>query len=265
MPTENVIATDQSPGRAPAAKKSGFYYNWGPQAWLDMWASNKMLVKRIHPTVSHAFLPILRLSGDATQIDHDYDEIKSRREIVRRFDSPREKWRKRYGNFLREAEWALLELRKYYSQKQYEEIVVGTTVALFRETSADFIEMMDRAAEKNRDKKPTSGGPKKPGFLVRLMFEHFNPAGWLMGPAKVVEFNSATGETVIEIPACAWHTCVQSDTLPNPDALPEEGCLYICKAPFEFMFNGENGGMLFEFDPHLPETSCTVRTRWGKG
>jgi hypothetical protein len=260
-----MITTDQSPGRVPAAKKSGFFYNWGPQAWLDMWASNMFLVKRVHPTVSYSYLPILRLSGDAEQIDRGYEDVKSHREIVRWFYSPREKWRKRYGNFLREAEWALLELRKYYSQRQYEEIVVGTAVALFRETSADFIEMMDRGGEKYRDKKPTPGSSKKPGFWTRLVFEHFNPAGWLMGPANIVEFDSATGETVIEIPACAWHTCVQSDTLPNPDALPEEGCLYICKAPFERMFNGENGGALFEFDPHLPEPSCTVRMRWGKG
>ncbi|EEB80510.1 hypothetical protein GPB2148_3328 [marine gamma proteobacterium HTCC2148] len=44
--------------------------------------------------------------------------------------------------------------------------------------------------------------------------------------------------------------------------MPEEGCLNICKGPFEALFNGEGGGLKMEFDPHLPETSCTVRMSW---
>ena len=54
----------------------------------------------------------------------------------------------------------------------------------------------------------------------------------------------------------------QSVPHPNPNALPEEGCLNICKGPFEAMFKGEGGGLKMEFDPHLPETSCTVRMSW---
>ena len=127
---ENVISTDGGSGRVPPPQKMGFYYNWGPQAWIDMWMSNSMLVKKAMPIISHTFVPILRLSGDQKQVDRDYKQIKSRREVIHRFDSPREKWRKRYGNFVREVEWALLELRKHYSQKQYEEIVIGTSVAL---------------------------------------------------------------------------------------------------------------------------------------
>ena len=91
----------------------------------------------------HQRVPSLRLLKE--QVDRDYAEINSRREVIRLLESPREKWRKRYGNFVREAEWALLELRKYYSQKQYEEIVIGTSVALSHETSGDFLKMM-RAA-----------------------------------------------------------------------------------------------------------------------
>jgi len=94
-----------------------------------MLMSNCMLVKKAMPVISHTFVPILRLSGDREQVDRDYAEIKSRREVIRWHDSPREKWRKRYGNFVREIEWALLELRQYYSQAQYEEIVIGTCVA----------------------------------------------------------------------------------------------------------------------------------------
>ena len=268
MSDDTLISTDRGTGRVAPPKKSGFYYNWGPQAWIDMWMSNSMLVKKAMPIVSHTFVPILRLSGDKEQVDRDYTAIKARRELIKRFDSPREKWRKRYGNFVREAEWALLELRKHYSQKQYEEIVIGTSVALSYETSADFLSMMNSMGEKNKNKKakPTKdGAPAKPGRWSTFLFETFNPAHWLTGPASITEYDPANGITVMEIPDCGWHTCGPQDRLPNPNALPEEGCLNICKGPFEALFNGANGGLKMEFDPHLPETSCTVRMSWQPG
>ena len=139
MTDDRMISSDRCSGRVPPAQHGGWYYNWGPQAWIDMWMSNTMLVKKAMPLVSHTFVPILRLSGDKEQVDRDYEEIKSRREVIKWSDSPREKWRKRYGNFVREVEWALLELRKYFSPKQFEDIVIGTSVALSRENSADFL------------------------------------------------------------------------------------------------------------------------------
>lgn len=264
MKNDNVIASDRGAGRVATQQRSGWYANWGPQAWIDMWMSNAMLVKKAMPIVSHTFVPILRLSGDSAQVDRDYEEIKSRRERLRWYDSPREKWRKRYGNFVREAEWALLELRKYYSREQYEEIVIGTSVALSHENSPEFIKMMNSMSEKNKNKKTQSSpdGSKKPGRFSRFMFETFNPAHWLTGPATITEFDPSGGVTVMEIPDCAWHTCGPADRLPRPDALPEEGCLNICKGPFEALFNGAGGGLKMEFDPHLPETSCTVRMSW---
>ncbi len=185
MAADDLISSDQRSGRVAPPRRGGWYYNWGPQAWIDMWMSNAMLVKKAMPIVSHTVVPILRLSGDKAQVDADYAEIKSRREVLRLFDSPREKWRKRYGNFVREVEWALLELRKYYSQKQYEEIVIGTSVALSHETSSDFLDMMNSMSEKNKNKKPRKskdGQGTKPGRWQTLMFETFNPAHWLTGP-----------------------------------------------------------------------------------
>jgi hypothetical protein len=264
MPDKSVIARDTGTGRVAGVPKPGFYYNWGPQAWIDMWMSNSMLLKKAMPIISHTFVPILRLSGNKQQVDRDYAEIKSRREILRWSDSPREKWRKRYGNFVREAEWALLELRKHFSQKQYEEIVIGTSVALSYETSGDFLKMMNSMSEKNKNRKPRRArdGSGRPGRWTTFMFETFNPAHWLTGPATITEYDPANGLTVIHIPECGWHTCARPDSLPNPDALPEEGCLNICKGPFEALFKGEGGGLKMEFEPHLPETSCTVRMSW---
>ncbi len=264
MTDSGIIASDRPSGRASQAGSHGLYYRWGPQAWIDMWMSNAMLVKKAMPIISHTFVPILRLSGDPAQVDRDYTEIKSRREQIRLLDSPREKWRKRYGNFVREMEWALLELRRYYSPQQFDDIVIGTAVALSEENSPEFLKMMNSMPEKNRKSRPrvARDGSKKPGRWTRLLFETFNPAHWLTGPASVTEFDPANGLTVIDIPECGWHTCAAANTLPNPDALPEEGCLAICKGTFEVLFSGENGGLKMEFDPHLPETSCTVRMSW---
>ncbi len=264
MNDDAIISSDRRTGRAAPVRKRGVYYNWGPQAWIDMWMSNAMLVKKAMPIISHTFVPILRLSGDPAQVDREYSQIRARRETVRLLDSPREKWRKRYGNFVREMEWALLELHRYYSQKQFEEIVVGTAVALSHENSPEFLRMMNSMPEKSKQSRPRTGadGSRKPGRWSRFLFETFNPAHWLTGPASISEFDPGNGVTVIEIPECGWHTCAAAETLPNPGALPEEGCLYICKATFEALFNGENGGLRMEFDPHLPDTSCTVRMSW---
>ncbi len=257
--------TTTLPARRKAAGTRGLLYEYGPQAWIDMFMSKKMIVERAWPMVHYTFLPILRLVGDPEDIDRRFAGIRDRREEVRRLDSPRERWRKRYGNFVREAEWCLLELRKHFSREQYEEIVVGTSVALAYENSPDFLAMMNSMSEKARSK-PASAGPAGPprGFQ-KLAFEMFNPAGFLTGPAEITEFDPAAGSVVMEVPDCAWHVCPRADSLPNPDALPEEGCLLICKGAFERLFAGAGGGLSMEFEPHLPDTSCTVRMGWKAG
>jgi hypothetical protein len=268
MSNNQVIASGEYT-RVVAASQPGLYASWGPQAWIDMWMSNTMLVKKAMPIISHTFLPILRLScNDTEKLEAEYEAIKSQREAIHWSDSPREKWRKRYGNFVREIEWALLELRKYFSRGQFEDIVIGTSVKLSRETSSDFLEMMNRMSEKHQtSNSPVHQGrpslePKKPGRWTTFMFKTFNPAHWLTGPATITEYDPGNGVTVMEIPDCAWHTCARQETLPNPNALPEEGCLHICKGPFEVLFNGDGGALRMEFEPHLPETSCTVRMTW---
>jgi hypothetical protein len=245
------------------ARPSGLLYHWGPQAWIDMWMSRSMIVKKAWPLVSYTILPILRLTTDAERVDREYAEIRERREPIKLFDSPRERWRKHYGNFVRELEWALLELRKHYTREQYEEIVVGTSVALAYENSQDFVDMMKSMADSKPPKNYKPGdGPSKPSRLQKLSMDMFNPAGFLTGPAEITSYDPGAGEVMMEIPDCAWHICGDQKDLPNPDALPEEGCLLICKGAFERLFDGEDGGLRVEFEPHLPLTSCTVRMSW---
>lgn len=228
-----------------------------------MWMSQSMIVRKAWPLVGYTIVPILRMTTDADRIDREYAEIRSRREKVRLLDSPRERWRKRYGNFVREAEWALLELRKHFTREQYEEIVVGTSAATARENSAEFLEMMGSMANAKPAKEaPVPGGSKEPGRWQKMAFDMFNPAGFLTGPAEITEYDPQGGSVTMEVSECAWHVCAAQQSLPNPSALPEQGCLLICKGAFERLFDGRDGGLAMEFEPHLPDTSCTVRMSW---
>ena len=264
QPTTETPSAPSVTAAAPQAG-GGFIYEWGPQAWIDMVMSKRMLVDRAGPLVVYTFLPILRMTADADQIDADWSEIRSRREKIRLLDSPRERWRKRYGNFVREAEWALLELRKHFTQEQYESIVVGTAVSLTHEHSTDFLEMMESMTEQSKSPKAVGTPDGKPTRRQKLMFDMFNPAGFLTGPAEITEYHPERGEVTMFIPDCAWHSCGAQDQLPNPNKLPEEGCLLICKGAFEELFKGEEAGLAIEFEPHLPETSCTARMSWKTG
>ena len=38
--------------------------------------------------------------------------------------------------------------------------------------------------------------------------------------------------------------------------------MLICKGAFEKLFDGAKGGLEMDFEPHLPDTSCTVRMSW---
>jgi len=265
MQVDAAMSSDsrELPSTAIPAKRGGFLYNYGPQAWIDMFMSHKMIVRQAWPLVDYTFLPILRMTADPEEIDRGYGEIRARREEVKWLDSPRERWRKYYGNFVREAEWALLELRKHFSQQQYEDIVIGTSVALAKYNSTSFLEMMNGMSDaKPPRKKPDPNASKKPTRMQKLAFDMFNPAGFLTGPAEVTEIDAANGSAELYVPDCAWHICAAAESLPNPDALPEQGCLLICKGAFEALFDGEGGGVKMEFEPHLPETSCTVRASW---
>jgi hypothetical protein len=264
MSIDAVPMAQSPPAVEPASPNAvgGLLSQWGPQAWIDMVMSKRILVDRAGPLVPYTFLPILRLSGDPEQIDRDWEEIRGRRERIRFTDSPRERWRKRYGNFVREAEWALLELRKHFSQEQYESIVIGTSVALARENSTDFLDMMNSMTEQSTSATPSPDGGSEPSRRQKLMFEMFNPAGFLTGPAEITEYDPGRGKVTMFIPDCAWHVCGAQESLPNPEKLPEEGCMLICKGAFEELFRGEDSGLSIQFEPDLPETSCTARMSW---
>jgi hypothetical protein len=241
--------------------RGGLVYNWGLQAIIDMWMAKRMLADRGEQTNTLTWVPMLRmLADDPDQVERDYAEIRSRRERIRVWDSPRERWRKHYGNFVRESEWALLELRRYFPREQYEEVVVGTLAVTARLGSGKEISFLsDRIGEQRE--RPSDSAAAEDSLLTRIVTKIIDPgrfAGFLVGESEMTEMDLAGGTAVMEVPNCAWHTCGDPASLPNPRSLPEEGCLLVCKGLFERLFDGSNG-LSMTFDPHLPETSCTVR------
>ncbi len=104
---------------------------WGPQAWIDMWILDAVLVKHGQPLVTYTLLPMIRLAtDDPGDVDARFKAFRRGNERVDWLDSPRERWRKRYGRFVREIEWAFLELREHFSQGEYERIVVESAAAI---------------------------------------------------------------------------------------------------------------------------------------
>jgi hypothetical protein len=189
---------------------------------------------------------------------------------VRWLDSPRERWRKRYGRFVREIEWAFLELRKHFSQDEYERIVVESASAIMRERIGGVLKFANTALNPGQQARyaakpsaPAEQSGRKAGMssaLVRLIdparFAHF-----LTGDGQVTNVDLARGQIEVDVPDCAWHGVARSDSLPVPGKLPEQGCLVMCKATCENVFDGREG-LRIEFEPRLPETGCTMRVSW---
>lgn len=259
-----TVAEKTKSAPASTARRKGFAYNYGLQAIIDMWMCERMVAERGAQVVKLTYLPMIRVAADdPDQVMRDYARVLERRERIRFWNSPRERWRKNYGNFVRESEWALLELRKYFTQGQYEEIVVGTGAAFARLDSQKEIDFMNAGARKAKAKRDSRapGNPPGPGVLQRTLSKVLDPgrfAGFLVGESEISEIDVEAGTSVMEVPNCAWHSCPDPASLPNPDALPEQGCLLICKGVFERVFDGADG-IKMEFDPHLPEPSCTIR------
>ncbi len=259
-----TITNDMKAGHVQTARRKGFAYNYGVQAIIDMIMCQRMVAERGAQVVKLTYLPMIRIAADdPDQVMRDYAQLHERRERIRFWNSPRERWRKNYGNFVRESEWALLELRKYFTQGQYEEIVVGTGAAFARLDSQKEIDYMNAGARKAKEKRDSRapGTVDEPGVVQRMLTKVLDPgrfAGFLVGESEVTEIDEASGTAVMEVPNCAWHSCPDAASLPNPNALPEQGCLLICKGVFERVFDGADG-IKMEFDPHLPEPSCTIR------
>ncbi len=81
------------------------YYNWGHKAILS-YLMGKAAIKSVYPLVAHTFVPILKLCSDNKKdVENAFMKIQGLNEKIKFFDSPYEKYRKIYGNYVREVEW----------------------------------------------------------------------------------------------------------------------------------------------------------------
>lgn len=236
----------------------GFWASWGFQALMDL-LLGKLALSKLSPLVPHTMVPIIKLcSGNREEVEAAYRIVVGYREPVRFLDSPGEKWRKHYGNFVRELEWACSELRKYFNKRAYEDLVINATADYIKEALGPIIDSMKTSmvsqSEALRSKPPRMSDllNKLSGKMTVIMFEKvFNMTGWLAGDVKVHEVDLREGTMVMEYTDC------QMLRAPRMKNLPEESCLLGCKGACEKIY--EDGPVRMTLDTRLPETTCEVR------
>jgi len=236
----------------------GFLVAWGLQAMVDL-ILGRLALRKLSPLVPHTLVPIIKLcSGNREEVEAAYRTVLGYREPVRFLDSPAEKWRKLYGNFVREIEWACSELRKYFNKRAYEDLVINATADCLRDALGPIIDYMKKSMVTQSEffsKKQTRMSDllnRIGGKMTVLFFEKIiNITGWLAGDVEVREVNLREGMMVMEYTDCRM---LRAPRLKN---LPEESCLLGCKGACEKLF--EDGPVRMTLDTRLPETTCEVR------
>jgi len=208
--------------------KNSLYHDWGHQAIIN-YLIGKAAVTRLYPLVPDTLVPLLiQHSGNQEDVEAAFEKIKGLNEKPERFDSFHEKYRKMYGNYVREIEWCCSELRKYLPKKEYEELIIDSTVHHIRGVLGEHIDkmkemMVSGAAKENFNREPT----KKEEIIKKIMkkavnfnFKHiFNPAGWLVGDVEIEDFNPLTTEMLMNVKDCLMLRA------PRMRQLPEQACL----------------------------------------
>ncbi|MCU0822582.1 MAG: hypothetical protein MUC95_08950 [Spirochaetes bacterium] len=235
-------------------KKMGLYESWGLQAISNL-LLGKAIVSRLSKVVPHTLVPIIKLSADdPAKVEADYKLVLGYREEGRFFESPQEKYRKIYGNFVRELDWACCELRKYFTKRSYEELIAGSTAIYIVEVLGPFVDMLNKQMLFS---KKYNG--YLPDFMIKFMtvmtkifFERIvNITGWLVGPVKLTEFNFREGSMVMEVTDCLLLHA------PRMKTFPEEACLLGCKGACEKVLQGP---LKMTLDVKLPDTKCEIRS-----
>lgn len=246
---------------------------WGPQAWIDLGVLEAILVKHGQPLVRYTLLPMIRLAAaeEADEIEARFDAFcAEHNEAVRPWDSPRERYRKRYARFVREIEWTFLELRRHVPERDYERMVVESAAAIMRQTIGGSLSFIQAAVRQRQDDAlpsgssdaaPGGGVADRLGKAVARTIDPSRLTHFLTGDAHVVSADLKAREIALDVPDCAWHRVASPGSLPVLDRLPEQGCLVMCKATCERVFDG-SGGLRMTFEPRLPETGCTMRIAW---
>ncbi len=239
------------------------WQKWNPQAWVDF-LTVKLMMSKVGDVIPRTYVPILRLvSEDAGKVDEGYDRVVSLREPIRLLDSPRDRWRKIYGAYIRELEWVFGELSQHFTQAEYQDLVVDIMARNIRQAMGSLLPSIERATrpEGSAPTRPAtaSRGSSRRGRLVEkvggFLLKHVSPISAIVGPA---ELKMSGGRIQMYIPRCWMHTA------PGDGRTQDRACLEGCKASCEAVFNG-NTPLAMLFEPDLPEYSCTISVTMGEG
>ncbi len=233
------------------------WQKWNPQAWVD-YLTVKIMMTQVGDVIPKTYMPILRLvCNDPEEADAGYERVRSLRETIRFLDSPRDKWRKIYGSYVRELEWVYGELNRYFPQEQYEELVIDIMARTVREGMASLLpsaEKATRPARKGTNESAERRASLKGRLVEKLasfLSSHINPVNGIVGP---IENKEIPGGMEMTIPHCWMHAA------PCDGRTMDRACIEGCKGSFEAVFNGRTPVAMY-FEPHLPEYSCTLTVK----
>ncbi len=206
------------------------YYNWGHMA-ISSYLMGKAAIKKVYPFITRTLVPILKLCSDNRKdVEDAFKKIQELNEKIRFFDSPYEKYRKIYGNYVREIEWCCVQLRKYFTKRAFEDLIIDSTYSYNIGVMGKSVNSFNKMMLTGRTRKIVS---KKPGKMdasinrivtkfLNFSFKHvFNLVFWMVGDVEFEEYNVRTGEMVLKVPDCLMLRA------PRMKQLPEESCLLI--------------------------------------
>jgi hypothetical protein len=237
---------------------------WNPQAWLDFIVV-KIMLRRVADVIPRTYVPILRLvSENADEVDDSYARVLARREPIRLLDSPRDKWRKSYGAYIRELEWVYGELRQHFPKHEYEELVVDIMARNMKDAMGPMLRKLQKPtpAESgvNSAQAPgreRSAAARSMAWLSRRLLrpvgqwlmDRLNPVNAIVGPVEMKVLPD--GNLQMYIPRCYMHTA------PSDGRTQDQTCLWGCKGACEKVFGPDTVAPMY-FEPHLPDFSCTL-------
>ncbi|MEU8900281.1 hypothetical protein [Nocardia sp. NPDC048505] len=200
----------------------------------------RSMLRRVGDIPEAVLLPVLRMvRTDRAEVEAEWAALTAHRVRGFTLEPPGRSYRRRYGQFVTELEWAATALAEHLPREAVTELVAGAVSARLRRWLRFLL--------------PAFGAARLiPGALQpAVMDAGVSFATFLVGPIHRTA-TEADGTLVYEIPECAMHSCT------GTGVAQQNSCLMGCKAACESVFDA-SGPIALRFEPHLPGLSCTLR------